>query len=248
MGEIKRASMKRKILIATIALILIAGIACALLYTGIIHINNPSKAKYPVRGVDVSHYQGEIDWKKLSGEGISFAYIKATEGSSAQDRRFEKNWNEAKETGLRIGAYHFFSLDSAGLTQAENFCKTVPAVENMLPPVVDVEPYGGYQDPAMLDKEKMLSELGDFLDNVEAHYSLKPVIYTTEKWLPVVQERFANYDIWIRSVYKKPNPSIDWTFWQYSNRHVLQGYSGDERYIDMNVFKGTIEEFNKYYR
>ena len=88
----------------------------------------------------------------------------------------------------------------------------------------------------------------DFLDNVEAHYSLKPVIYTTEKWLPVVQERFANYDIWIRSVYKKPNPSLDWTFWQYSNRHVLQGYSGDERYIDMNAFKGTIEEFNKYYR
>lgn len=116
----------------------------------------------------------------------------------------------------------------------------------MLPPVVDVEPYGNYQDPGQLDKEKMLVELGDFLIGVESYYGLKPIIYTTEEWLPVLQVQFSDYDLWIRNVYGKPNPATNWTFWQYSNRHVLSGYSGTERYIDMNVFYGDEEEFRLY--
>ncbi len=241
--------MKRKILIPLITLILLvllAGLTSVLLYTGVIHINNPSKSKYPVRGVDVSHHQGEIDWDKLSKEDISFAFIKATEGSKSKDEQFDKNWSEAAATDLRIGAYHFFSLDSPGADQAENFCNTVEAVKDMLPPVVDVEPYGNYQDPGQLDKEKMLAELGDFLEGVESYYDLKPIIYTTEEWLPVLQDEFSDYDLWIRNVYGKPDTATNWTFWQYSNRHVLSGCSGTERYIDMNVFYGDEEDFQNY--
>ena len=238
--------MKRKILILLLLLIVLACLVPILLYVGVLHINNTSKEKYPIRGIDVSHHQGEIDWGKLAEEEISFAYIKATEGSGYKDEQFDKNWSEAQATGLRIGAYHFFSLDSAGATQAENFCNAVTAVEGMLPPVVDVEPYGGYKDPDKLDKEKMLSELGDFISIVESHYDMRPILYTTEEWLPVLQERFGDYDVWIRSVYKKPNPSVKWTFWQYSNRHVLKGYSGAERYIDMNVYCGDEKEFYEY--
>ena len=148
--------MKKRILIFAVLLILSAGLTAGLLYIGVLHINNPSRTKYPIRGVDVSHYQGEIDWERLAGEDISFAYIKATEGSGHKDEMFDRNWSEAQTTGLRIGAYHFFSLDSAGADQAENFCSTVTAVDGMLPPVVDVEPYGGYKDPDKLNKEKML--------------------------------------------------------------------------------------------
>ena len=238
--------MKRKILIPVISLILLAGLTSTLLYTGVIHINNPSRSKYPVRGVDVSHHQGEVDWDKLSKEDISFAFIKATEGSKYKDEQFDRNWSEAAAIDLRFGAYHFFSLDSPGADQAENFCNTVEAVKDMLPPVVDVEPYGNYQDPGQLDKEKMLAELSDFLVGVESYYGLKPIIYTTEEWLPVLQVQFSDYDLWIRNVYGKPNPATNWTFWQYSNRHVLSGYSGTERYIDMNVFYGDEEEFRLY--
>ena len=137
-----------------------------------LHINIPSKKNYPIRGVDVSHYQGEVD------------------------EQFDKNWSDAQCVDLRIGAYHFFSLDSPGTDQAENFCSTVTPVEKMLP--------------------------------------------------PVLQETFDDYDLWIRDVYRKPDPTVKWTFWQYSNRHVLSGYSGNERYIDMNVFCGSEEEFDKY--
>ena len=238
--------MKRKIIISAVVFLVFVGTVCALLYTGVIHINNPSKTKYPIRGVDVSHYQGEIDWEKLSSENIRFAYIKATEGSGHKDEEFDKNWEGAQATRLRIGSYHFFSLDSPGTTQAENFCKTVTVVDNMLPPVVDVEPYGKYMNSSPVDKEALFAELQDYINAVEAYYDMKPVIYTTEEWFQLIHEEFKDYDVWLRSVYGKPDSSINWTFWQYSNRHVLSGYSGEERYIDMNVFAGDEEAFLSY--
>lgn len=80
---------------------------------------------YPVRGVDVSSYQLEIDWEGLEDEGYKFAFIKATEGSSLVDDRFEYNWDEANDTSIRAGAYHFLSYDSSGKSQAENYIETV---------------------------------------------------------------------------------------------------------------------------
>ncbi|AQT43495.1 lysozyme [Bartonella apihabitans] len=65
---------------------------------------------YPVRGIDVSHHQGEIDWHKIKSQNISFAYIKATEGGDFKDPQFKKNWDHALEAGLRVGAYHFSGL------------------------------------------------------------------------------------------------------------------------------------------
>ncbi len=244
MGDISHL-MKRTIIVCALLLI-IFGTSCILLYVGAIHINNPSKAKYPIRGVDVSHYQGEIDWKQLSSEDISFAYIKATEGSSNKDEQFDNNWSGAQATSLRIGAYHFFSLDSPGTTQANNFCNTVKAVDDMLPPVVDVEPYGKYKDNDLIDKEALLIELRNYIETIEAYYDMKPIIYTTEEWYTVIKDEFSDYDLWIRDVYGKPDKAINWTFWQFSNRHVLPGYSGVERYIDMNVFIGNEEDFLLY--
>lgn len=92
----------------------------------------------------------------------------------------------------------------------------------------------------------MITELAVFLKDVESFYGVKPVIYTTEEWWEILQEDFDGYDLWIRNVYGKPDSSIHWTFWQFSNRHVLSGYSGEERYIDMNVFCGDESEFFSY--
>ena len=93
---------------------------------------------YPVKGVDVSEHQKDIDWKGLASEDISFAFIKATEGSSYVDKRFEENWKHANRTDLKVGAYHFMSYDTPGKSQAENFIKQVHWRFGMMPPVVDV--------------------------------------------------------------------------------------------------------------
>ena len=213
-----------------------------LLYAGILQINHPSAEKFPVKGVDVSSYQGDIDWKTLSDQGIRFAYIKATEGSSMEDRCFCYNWSEAAKTDLRIGAYHFFSFETSGQTQAENYIRSVKAPETMLPPAADVEPYGKYTEltPTVLD------DLSVWLRTVETQYGIKPIIYTSNNFYSKIKAAFPTYDIWIRSVYGVPSKQITWVFWQYSSRMRLDGYSGDERFIDMNVFAGTEEEFRQY--
>ena len=107
----------------------IVGTIALLLWNGIIWFNNPSNKDYPIRGVDVSHYQGDIDWAALSSQDIEFAFIKATEGSSYVDEYFDYNFKQAQASGIDAGAYHFFSYDSAGLTQAENFIRTVTPFE-----------------------------------------------------------------------------------------------------------------------
>ncbi len=215
---------------------------------GWVPLNKPSRQVYPVRGVDVSHYQGEIQWEVLARQDISFAFIKATEGSGFTDECFTKNFRDARSAGLRVGAYHFFSFDSCGKTQAEHFIRTVAPFEGMLPPVVDFEFYGDKWDNPP-DITIARQELDTLLTALEAHYGMKPILYATEETYDLyLSGEYEHYDIWIRNVISSPRLSDgrDWTFWQYSNRGGLEGFGGTERYIDLNVFCGTREAFLAY--
>ncbi len=230
------------------AILVLIGMLFWLLWNGIILFNNPSLAEYPVRGVDVSSYQGKIDWETLSSQNLSFVFMKATEGSSWVDPCFSYNYEQAQNTQLRIGAYHFFSYDSSGEAQAEHFISTVEKINNMLPPVIDLEFYGDKEkNPAQ--PKQVREQLDIMLKKLEQHYAQKPIIYATEKsYSMYLSGSYEEYDIWIRNVITKPSLSDNrqWTFWQYTNREQLEGYEGKEKYIDMNVFYGTREEFSNY--
>lgn len=239
--------MKKKTVAVAIiaAAVLLGAIFALLVLKQKIHLNNPSDAQYPVKGIDVSSYQGEIDWEVLSKENISFAYIKATEGSSFIDSNFAYNYEEANKTDLRVGAYHFFSFDSEGRTQADNYISVVGAKENMLPPVVDFEFYGdkAKNPPDVSTTEK---ELRVLLETLEDYYKVKPVIYATERtYRDYLKGKFDDYDIWIRNVYFRPLHG-NWKFWQYSCTGELKGYIGKEKYVDLNVFNGSRKEFETY--
>lgn len=239
--------MKKKTVAVAIiaAAVLVGAIFVLLVLKQKIHLNNPSDAQYPVKGIDVSSYQGEIDWEVLSKENISFAYIKATEGSSFIDSNFAYNYEEANKTDLRVGAYHFFSFDSEGRTQADNYISVVEAKENMLPPVVDFEFYGdkAKNPPDVSTTEKELMVL---LETLEDYYKVKPVIYATERtYRDYLKGNFDDYDIWIRNVYFRPLHG-NWKFWQYSCTGELKGYIGKEKYVDLNVFNGSRKEFETY--
>ena len=243
-GQGKKIGMNKKlkvILITAAALVLTCIVICACLNFGIIHINHPELKGYKIKGVDVSSYQGDIDWDVLSSQGIEFAYIKATEGSKTVDRCFEANWKGASDTSLRIGAYHFFSFESSGENQAKLFTNTVEAVPNMLPPVIDVEFYGSFHSGDDIDVDAVKKELRSMIDILTEHYGVKPIIYvSSETYELIVKDDFADCGIWYRSVYGPVPSDVRWTIWQYSNRYVLKGYNGSERYIDMNVLAGEI--------
>ena len=235
-----------KVCIATCIIVSLigAGIIIAAL-NGFIIPNRLYARHYPIQGVDVSSYQGDIDWKQIEAQNVRFAYIKATEGSGHVDRRFAQNWRAVSETDIIAGTYHFFSFDSRGKSQAENFISTVPVSENALPPVVDLEYYGNYEKHP-LPAERIVPELRDLLDALERHYGKRPMIYVTEStYLQYIYSYFDNYDIWFRSVVTDP-PEGNWRFWQYTSRAQLKGYDGKEKYIDRNVFLGSEEEWISY--
>jgi len=218
-------------------------VLAGLIWSGVIWPGRIFAAGHDVRGVDVSSYQGDIDWPVLADQDIDFAYIKATEGSSSIDSRFEANWAGASQTDLLIGAYHFMSFETPGATQAQHVIDTVPKGGG-LPIAVDVEFYGGFfQNPPTRDEVDAI--LGPLLERLEQHYGSAPVIYATpEAYGRYISGAYADSPIWIRSVVLPPalDDGRDWTIWQYSHRDRLAGYDGDEEYIDMNAFAGSLDD------
>ena len=204
------------------------------------HESNPEQ--WEGFGVDVSSYQGTVDWSALAEQGVDFAFIKATEGSLLQDKQFSANWAGAAEAGVRTGAYHFLSYDSPGETQADNFISAVPVTQGALPPVVDIEFYGdNLKNPP--DKDHVKAVLDPLLERLEEHYGVKPILYVTYRSYDLyLKDGYEEYLFWFSSPVVAPfwRP---WTFWQYSHSAQLEGYSGGEERIDLNVFKGSREEF-----
>ncbi|HEV7717761.1 MAG TPA: GH25 family lysozyme, partial [Arsenicitalea sp.] len=119
-------------------------VACLVAGASVLYFYNfaPDRLKYPVRGIDVSHHQGKIDWPGVAVTGVSFAYIKASEGGDHVDTAFGPNWSGARSVGITVGAYHFFTLCRPGAEQAANFLRVLPLDQPMLPPVIDLE-FGG---------------------------------------------------------------------------------------------------------
>ena len=241
--------MKKKFIIGgVLTLISVMGVVAYLVFQGIFIPNQFSADKYEIKGVDVASYQGEIDWRELEKQNMKFAFIKATEGSAFVDEYFSTNWMNANKTGMRTGAYHFFSFDSKGETQAKQYIRTVPKHKQALPPVIDVEFYANKKDnpPHREDVEKELTVMVKML---EKHYDKKVILYATQEAYDLyIKDVYPQCDIWIRSILTKPSLSDErnWTFWQYTNRGRLRGYNGKEKYIDLNVLYGKEEEFENY--
>ncbi len=194
----------------------------------------PDRGKYPVRGIDVSHHQGTIDWKRVAADDVSFAILKATEGGDHLDTRFATNLAQALDAGLAVGAYHFFTFCRPGAEQATNFIATVPRDPRLLPPAVDIEFHGNC--PERPTPEKLRTELMAFLDPVEAYFGKPAVIYLPDdaaiRYGSVMPERLR----WVRSLSAHPRDE-DWVYWQYDDKGRVDGIEGD---VDLNVLQGEL--------
>ena len=234
-------TQRRLLILPTIVLIILATFFIVL-YQAVknrfISINEISLGSNDVRGADISSYQVNVDMAKLKEQGIQFIYIKATEGSSHQDEFFKQNWQNAKNAGLLSGAYHFFSFESAGITQAQNFIDAIGnSLEGRLLPAVDVELYGSHTDN-LPNQENVARELKALLDTLESQYNVKPILYAQKDFYDkYLATDFSSYPRWIRDVYVPANwrNGKDWLIWQYNDRGRLDGYSGSEKYIDLDV-------------
>ncbi|MDE2490042.1 MAG: glycosyl hydrolase [Elusimicrobia bacterium] len=200
----------------------------------------PDVGPYAVRGVDVSHYQGAVDWSLVAGAGLSFAYIKATQGASGLDARFAANWSGAAAAGLRRGAYHFFDACRDGASQAANFLKTAPPEDAALPAAVDLEPSPSC--PNLPSKKLLLQRLDAFLSRVRAAYGgREPVLYVNVGLYDRYFRGEPGYRVWI-SATSRTKPVLSdgrpWTFWQYA---VNGRVPGIPRAVDLDVFYSSPE-------
>ncbi|MEM0994599.1 MAG: glycoside hydrolase family 25 protein [Bacteroidota bacterium] len=195
---------------------------------------------YDVHGIDVSHYQSDIDWEKIAEQSVHFAYMKATEGKTHVDSRYHINWEESKAAGIKRGAYHFFRPATPSLEQANNFIEAVALQAGDLPPVLDVEVLDG------MSKIELIIALRLWLKHVELHYGVRPVLYTYQKFYnKYLAGHFDEYPIWIAR-YNSRRPMLadrtNWHFWQYGQKGRLEGINGD---VDFNIFQGSMQELEE---
>jgi lysozyme len=199
---------------------------------------------YEIHGIDVSKYQGVINWKsvkkmKVQDVSIDFAFIKATQGLRTIDLKYYQNMLRARQANVPVGSYHFFLTYRDATDQAKLFCSMASIKKGDLPPVIDVEEAKGQTD------EKIRRGVQTWLDYVENTFDVRPIIYTNagfyERYLA---GHFDDYTLWVAhyKTGKKPNVSREWAFWQHSEEANINGIYGK---VDFNVFNGDKEDLEQ---
>ena len=253
MRSSKKKKRIRRIIIRTL-LLLMAGLAATFIYQQFslkkkVFIRYPEfgidiPEQYSIHGIDVSRYQSQIAWDEVKAMKVKeirlgFAFIKATEGIGNLDPNFRRNWSKAKDNGVIRGAYHFFIGSKDGRMQAENFIDKVELETGDLPPVLDVEQLNG-NTPAQLK-----AEIRKWLDIVENHYQVKPIIYTNvDFYNRFLGNDFDAYPLWLAHYYQPEHPRIsrNWLFWQHSDQGRVNGIASK---VDFNVFNGDSLAFRE---
>ena len=198
---------------------------------------------YDVHGIDVSHYQKRINWAKLARDNdarfpLYFAFMKATEGGDLGDHTFSYNFEQAREHGFIRGAYHYFIPRTDADKQADFFISTVKLEPGDLPPVLDVETTG------RKSRKELQAAVKQWLDRIEAHYGVKPIIYTPYKFKMsyLNDSLFNTYPYWIAHYYvDSVRYKGTWHFWQHTDIGSLPGI---EKRVDLNVFNGTLRQLD----
>ena len=203
--------------------------------------------KYTLHGIDVSHYQDEINWKLLKaintyGDTIDFRFviIKATEGLLIEDKRFDEYWEDVKTENITRGAYHYFLPDRSPKIQASNYINSVKLLKGDLPPIIDIEETKGKK------KKDIIKNLKEFISVLEKTYGVRPIIYSNITFIEdYLMDDFANYPFWIAHYYQKElkvENDLTWVMWQHSDKADLLGVKGQ---VDANVFNGNEKEFKQ---
>jgi lysozyme len=206
----------------------------------------PFPHDFAIHGIDVSKYQGDIDWAQVKASGVKFAYIKATEGGDHTDAKFQQNWNGARAVGLPRGAYHFVYWCRPWHEELRHFIQTVPREPDALPPVLDVEATPESKKcKRRLERGPVVAQMREMLRAMERHYGKKPVIYSTVDFYEAIlsPNGLEDYPIWIRSTKYSPHVkygSRNWHFWQFQSDARIPGIVGN---VDRNAFRGDHQQW-----
>jgi len=196
--------------------------------------------KGKVVGIDVSEFQGEVDWEEVEildeKYPVQFVFIRATAGNDRVDRQFKRNWEGAKENKIMRGAYHYYRPNENSIEQANLFIKTVKLQKGDLPPVLDIEKL-----PKNQPLDSLKKGLKRWLTKVEKHYQVRPIIYSGERYYSdFLKEEFGEYLFWIANYnFYREKIEDDWLFWQFTEKASLPGI---KHRVDVNIYNGDLEQ------
>ena len=200
-------------------------------------------AGYTVHGIDLSHHQGDVNWKQLATaqQGrfpIKFIFMKASEGGDFGDKVFQQNFDSSRIYGFIRGAYHYYNPNNNPFKQADFFIKSVHLTKGDLPPVLDIEKKGK-------DIDKMRSDIKLWLKKIEMYYGVKPIIYASYKFKTkyLNDSIFNAYPYWIAHYYvDSVKYEGNWNFWQHTDVGTIPGIS---KKVDLNVYKGSLADLEE---
>jgi lysozyme len=193
---------------------------------------------FKVRGIDLSHHNGRINYDKL--DSLDFVFLKVTEGTSWTDKTFSKHYHAFREREIAIGAYHFFRFDTDGKSQAQHFLAHLAGKEFQIPLVVDVE----QENNPFVPRAKVIARLDAFVKEVKRQTGIKPIIYTNGiGYSDFISDDFDDHTLWLSSTNKWRPAMTDCTFWQFNINADLSAITHD---VDLNVFRGSREEWEEY--
>lgn len=199
----------------------------------------PDRSRFEVVGIDVSAHNGDIDFRRVAADGISFVIIKATEGGTFKDKKFVDNLREARKAGLKVGAYHFFRFDTPGYMQGLNFLNSLQSRKLDLPLVIDIEEWA---NPNSQPTPIILNRLSEMIDHLESH-GHRVMLYTNKNgFARFVRGRLEGYPLWICSLVDEPQ-EINWTLWQGTHNGRVKGI---DHPVDINAFRGTASEWEEF--
>ena len=185
------------------------------------------------QGIDISHYQGNINWGKINQNQLTFVYIKATEGITYQDPLFDTHNHGAQTTTLLRGAYHFFEVNDDAQAQANNFLTKISDAALQLTPMLDIE----------LSKDKSPTDIQQgvlrWLSYVQEKTGCRPIVYSYGSfWESYLGTAFNDYAFWLADYASSPRTPAGlprWKIWQYSDKGRVPGIRHS---VDANVVRG----------
>jgi lysozyme len=193
---------------------------------------------YDVRGIDLSHHNGRINYDEL--DSLDFVFLKATEGTSWKDRAFSTHYFAFIEKDMAVGVYHFFKFDLDGKEQARHFLNHLEGKEFQIPLVVDVE----QENNPIISREKVITRLRAFVKEVKRQTGLKPIIYTNGiGYSDFISDDFSDHTLWLSSTNSWRPAMMDCTFWQFNIKADLSAITHE---VDLNVFRGSRQEWQAY--
>lgn len=199
-----------------------------------------------MKGCDISHWDGDIDWPGLKKTDIRFLFIKATQGTEYVDPKFKENWSSAKHYEFYRGAYHFYQPNEDPKKQAEHFLSVVQNEKGDIIPTLDIEIAHG------VSREKLTEDVGIWIKTVQEALGRPPMIYTDKAfWDKSIDRSFSHCPLWIAEWETGHDPYLprgwkQWVFWQYSATGSVNGIPEARGKVDLDYFHGHPQELKSY--